>query len=162
MIGALAASYRSRNLDRPVLAPESASTSGLAVVLPATSVGAGGTKDYTAYRVTVDGGKPIAVNTPEVWWTLGDNGNSATNGGKGWVRIFGRSVALGDLRLIDLAPIDRWPVRLEAKIRLQRRTLLGFGLQRLRVLRSLDRPDALEQVEKGSAKRRHVRHSRRA
>lgn len=80
----------------PLLAPESASTSGLAVVLPATSVGAGDTKDYTAYRVTVDGGKPIAVNTPEVWWTLGDNGNSATNGGKGWVRIFGRSVALGD------------------------------------------------------------------
>ena len=78
----------------PLLIPESASASGLAVVMPG-SVGNSGTKEYSAYRISVDGGKPMLVNTPEIWWALGDAGNSATNDGKGWVRLFGRSVALG-------------------------------------------------------------------
>ena len=79
----------------PLLTPESASASGLAVVLPGGSAGNSGTKEYSAYMISVDGGKPVPVNTPEIWWTLGDAGDSATNGGNGWVRLFGRSVALG-------------------------------------------------------------------
>jgi hypothetical protein len=36
----------------------------------------------------------VGVNVPDVWWTLGDGGNSSSNGGAGWVRLFGRSIHL--------------------------------------------------------------------
>jgi|EP01046_Picozoa_sp_COSAG06_P059486 hypothetical protein len=80
------------------LSPESASSSGLAVALPTAAAGGAddATQEHSAYRVAVDGGEPMHVNIPEVWWALGDAGTSATNGGKGWVRLFGRSIALGD------------------------------------------------------------------
>ena len=67
------------------------STSGISVVLPDTTPGA-----YTAYRASIGDGSAgnVTVNVPEIWWALGDAGKAATNGGKGWLRIFGRSIHL--------------------------------------------------------------------
>eukprot|EP01052_Picozoa_sp_SAG31_P036042 SAG31_NODE_4439_length_3228_cov_1.409076_1_plen_100_part_00 len=50
------------------LAPESYSTSGVSVLLPAA------TRPFTPYRVSTGGGGAsfVTVNTPEVWWVLGD------------------------------------------------------------------------------------------
>ena len=71
------------------LEPESHSASGVSVVLPVTA------SPFSAYRVSAGGASFVTVNAPEVWWALGDAGDSATNGGKGWVRLFGRSIHLG-------------------------------------------------------------------
>ena len=38
----------------------------------------------------------VTVNAPEAWWILGDGGNWSTNGGKGWVRVVGRSIFFPD------------------------------------------------------------------
>jgi hypothetical protein len=81
------------------LEPENYSASGLSVVLPVTAT------PFTTYRVSTGGASFVTVNSPEVWWALGDAGDKATNGGKGWVRLFGRSIHLGSggssLRLTD-------------------------------------------------------------
>ena len=76
------------------------SDSGVSVVLP--SVLADGAQ-HTVFRATLTGGddeaaqqagaEAITVNAPEVWWALGDAGETATSA-KGWVRLFGRSIHL--------------------------------------------------------------------
>jgi hypothetical protein len=94
----------------PSIAPESFSSSGVSVVLPPSS--AAGGSAFTAYRVWASTGGPAppaaaTVNVPDIWWVLGDAGKAATNGGGGWVRLFGRSIHLGSrggrstLRLTD-------------------------------------------------------------
>eukprot|EP01051_Picozoa_sp_SAG22_P014567 SAG22_NODE_1787_length_3579_cov_2.621264_1_plen_688_part_00 len=75
----------------PVPAPRlGSSASGISAVLPESAK----TEQHTAYRASIGGGRPVHVNTPEVWWLLGDAGNASTNAGAGWVRAFGRSIHL--------------------------------------------------------------------
>lgn len=48
-------------------------------------------KRFRRYNISACGSDPIAINLPDVWWVLGDRGDTATPGG--WLRVFGRSIA---------------------------------------------------------------------
>ena len=52
------------------------------------------TLPVAAYNVSACGSPPASVNLPDIWWTLGDEGDTATPGG--WIRAYGRSVSRGD------------------------------------------------------------------
>ena len=68
------------------VAPAQVNNASVMVTLPATlPVG--------TYSVTVGGSAPLLVNAPDLWWVHGDAGNTSTAGG--WLRVFGRSIALG-------------------------------------------------------------------
>eukprot|EP00933_Yihiella_yeosuensis_P031758 TRINITY_DN25376_c0_g1_i1.p1 TRINITY_DN25376_c0_g1~~TRINITY_DN25376_c0_g1_i1.p1 ORF type:complete len:802 (-),score=122.38 TRINITY_DN25376_c0_g1_i1:24-2267(-) len=43
-----------------------------------------------AYSMTVGDSQPFLINTPDVWWWQGDQGNVSTPGG--WLRVFGRCI----------------------------------------------------------------------
>ncbi len=57
-----------------------------------------------ACRVTVGGatGESVLINAPDPWWAQGDEGETATAGG--WLRVMGKSLAVGGHSLVRLQP----------------------------------------------------------
>ena len=64
-------------------------SAGLAFALPAGAKPA-------VYNVSTPEGRVLtSINAPDVWWSIGDAGASASSPG-GWLRIIGRSLAFRD------------------------------------------------------------------
>lgn len=57
-----------------------------------------------ACRVTANGatGETVLINAPDPWWAQGDEGETARSGG--WLRVMGKSLAIGGHSLIRLQP----------------------------------------------------------
>ena len=57
-----------------------------------------------ACRVTVGGAasEPLLLNAPDPWWIQGDEGEAASPGG--WLRVLGKSLALGGQSMARLEP----------------------------------------------------------
>ena len=51
---------------------------------------------HGAFNVSACGSQPITVNLPDVWWILGDRGDTATPGG--WLRTYGLSITVPQTR----------------------------------------------------------------
>jgi hypothetical protein len=84
-----------------------ASSQSLKFVMPADwSMG------VFACRVTVGGahGETVLINAPDPWWIQGDEGESATPGG--WLRVMGRTLAIGGPGLARLEPTKGPPILL--------------------------------------------------
>jgi len=69
-----------------------------------------------ALKVTGKAGKASnewLINSPDVWWTQGDEGEAATPGG--WLRAFGKSLNFGGKTVLRLTPESGKKIELTAK-----------------------------------------------
>ena len=68
-----------------------------------------------AYRITAGGATTEArlLNAPDPWWMQGDEGESASSGG--WLRVLGKSLALGGQSTARLEPEHGDPIVLRPK-----------------------------------------------
>eukprot|EP00040_Diaphanoeca_grandis_P036434 m.232207 g.232207 ORF g.232207 m.232207 type:complete len:872 (-) comp33616_c4_seq4:117-2732(-) len=75
----------------------------------------------TAYNVSACGSDPIAINLPDVWWVLGDEGDTSSPGG--WVRSYGRSISRADTKSDRQVEVQRREMLTAAAMRGDRNEL---------------------------------------